>query len=352
MVARENPCREVAFGRVEQAGVGFAFVFVHRDGDIIAVFFDAGECADFVEAGFPGFAIGHAAVERNLAGVGDGAAAGRGEEDFGGRDGAASEEVGFFPVGIVFFVEHLDEALDFGGVGGVIFVECADVADDVGHFVDGVVAAFGGGAVAAHAAGFDADFHTAAVTAIDAQAGRFGTDDEFGFEFVFINDVLPAEAVAVFFLDGAGDDERVIAFEAEVFDDFAGINHGSHAAFLIRAAAAPNRVVILFAFVGIAFGPQADVADADGVDVGVHRDDVLAVADVAEDVAHRVDFDLVKSDLFHFLFDAQNDFFFVARFAGDRDHVAQKLGHVGTVGLGFLEDLFKFHHKLLKKTPA
>lgn len=65
------------------------------------------------------------------------------------------------------------------------------------------------------------------------------------------------------------------------------------------------------------------------------------MSDIAQDVAHGVDLDLVETDLFHFLLDAQHDFLFVAALAGDGNHVAQEACHVGLVMLGPSHDLFK-----------
>ena len=62
--------------------------------------------------------------------------------------------------------------------------------------------------------------------------------------------------------------------------------------------------------------------------MGVHGDQMCAVADVAKNIPHRIDFDFVKTDLFHLLLDPQNHLFFLAAFTGNRDHVPQKPGHV------------------------
>ena len=134
----QNPCREVAFGRIYQIGIGRIFVFLHRNGDVVAPFLDGGQIADFLQARFSRFASGHSAIERNGARVGDGATARRREEDFRRRNRTTTQELGVFPKGIVFGIEHLDQALDLGAVGGIVFVERTNVLDDVGHFMDGI----------------------------------------------------------------------------------------------------------------------------------------------------------------------------------------------------------------------
>ncbi len=143
---------------------------------------------------------GHATVDGDGAGVGDGAAAGAGVEDLADGAGAAAQEAGILEVlGVVLGVEHLDETLDVGRLVAAVVVEGADVGDDVGHLVDGVVAAVGSGAVAGGAVNVDTDLHAAAVTAIDAAVGGFGGYHKFGLQPVFVVDVLPAQTVAVLF---------------------------------------------------------------------------------------------------------------------------------------------------------
>ena len=53
------------------------------------------------------------------------------------------------------------------------------------------------------------DLHTASLSAVDAAVGRFRRDDEVRADLIFVDDVLPAEAVTVLFLDGAGDEDRI-----------------------------------------------------------------------------------------------------------------------------------------------
>ena len=157
---------------------------------------------------------------------------------------------------------HLDgdgafaEGLD----GRQALVELLNVLDDVGHLVDGVFAALGSGTVAGNALGFDFDFHAAAVPAIDLQAGRLGGDNHFGAQDVFLDDVLPAEAVAVFFLH-AGDhpDGQVFGYHVQFLEHGDGDDGGDETAFLVGDAAAIDFAIPDFGGIGLALGPQADV---------------------------------------------------------------------------------------------
>ena len=147
-----DPSGEVGLGLVHLAGPGGTVVHVHGDLHVVAVLLHAGQVPDLLQAGIPGLASGHAAVDGDGAGVSHSAAAGGGVENLAGGAGAAAQETGVLVVlGVVLGVEHLHEALDFLVVGVVVLVEGADVLEDVGHLVDGVVAALGGGAVAGDA---------------------------------------------------------------------------------------------------------------------------------------------------------------------------------------------------------
>jgi len=135
-----------------------------------------------------------------------------------------------------------------------------------------------------------------------------------------LDDVLPAEAVTVLFLDGAGDKQGIVAVKAQLFDNFAGIDHGCHAAFLVAGSPAEDDLVIFISGVRIML-PVFPVSNTHGVDVGIHGNQVLSGADVPQDIAHGIDFHPVKSHGFHFLFDTLHDFFFLAAFTGNGHHV-------------------------------
>ena len=344
-----DPGGEVALGLIDFAGPGGTVIHVHGHGDVLAVLLHVGQVPDLLQAGIPGLAGGHAAVDGDGAGVGNGAAGGRGIEDLGGGAGAAAQETGVLVVGgVVLGIQHLDQALDLGALFGVVLVQGADVLENVGHLVDGVVAALGSGTVAGNALDVHADLHTAAVTAVDAAVGGLGGDDEFNLLLldalggeVLVDDVLPAHAVAVLFLNGA-DDHDLVAFgdQAQVLHDLGAVGGGSHAALLVGAAAAIDDLVVLIALVGIV-GPVVDVADADGIDMGVNGDDLIAGAHPADDVAQAVDLNFVVAQLFHLPLDAGDNFLLLTALAGIGDHFPQEAGHVGLIAFSGGFDLLK-----------
>ncbi len=104
-------------------------------------------------------------------------------------------------------------------------IEVADFLKDVSHFIDGVVPAFRCRTMAGHAEHFDLDLHAAAVTAVDVAVGGLGGDDELGTDLVLVDDVLPAQAVTVFFLNGSGDQDFVFIGEhAQIFHDLCAVD--------------------------------------------------------------------------------------------------------------------------------
>jgi hypothetical protein len=86
-----------------------------------------------------------------------------------------------------------------------------------------------------------------------------------GLSSVFLDDALPAEAVAVLLLHGADDPEGVVAVELVLLDELAGVDHRGHAGLLVGGAAAPDHAVGEVAAVRVVL-PLRAVADPDGVD--------------------------------------------------------------------------------------
>jgi len=136
-----------------------------------------------------------------------------------------------------------------------------------------VVAALGRRAVAGDAVDLDADLHPAALAAIDAVVGRLGGDDEFRLHALLLDEVEPAEAVAVLLLHRAGHQVgEALVEQAEVAGDGPAVDRRHDAAELVGAAAAADDLVVLKALEGVEV-PVGDVADADRVDVPVKGDE-------------------------------------------------------------------------------
>ena len=172
--------------------------------------------------------------------------------------------------------------------------------------------------MARHARDRDADFHAPAMAAPHLAIGGIGNHDAFRADVVFVDEVLPAEAVAILFLHRADHVERVIARQIEVFDDFRAINHAGQRAFLIRRAAPVNDAVLEFAFIRV-MRPRGGIADADGIHMRVNRQNCLAVADAPYNIAHRVNRDFIEPDAEHFLLDMLNNAPFLTTFRRNGD---------------------------------
>src|SRR4051794_40122472 len=78
-------------------------------------------------------------------------------------------------------------------------VKLLDFANYLGNFVNRIIALLGHRAMARLAQAGDANLHAATLTTEDLAISRIGDDDHIGPDFVFLDDVLPAQAVAVFF---------------------------------------------------------------------------------------------------------------------------------------------------------
>jgi hypothetical protein len=111
------------------------------------------------------------------------------------------------------------------------------------------------------------------------------------------------------------------------------VDHGGHAALLVGGAAAPHLAVADVAVVRLE-GPVGAVAHVDGVDVGVHGDDVLAAADAADDAAQAVDPHFVEADLAHLRADPLDHPLLLPGEGRDGDDVGEELGDVVAVTLG------------------
>ena len=254
-------------------------------------------------------------------------------------------------VGVELGVQHLHQTVDLGGAIGGILVEGADIQNDLGHLVDGVVAALGSRAVAGDAVHIHADLHAAAVTAVDAAVGGLSGDDELdlltgvlGAVEVLVDDGLPAHTVAVLLLHGA-DHHHLVALgqQIQILHDLHAVGGSGHAALLIGAAAAVDDIVRLIALVGVGV-PVVDVADAHGVDVAVNGDDLVALAHPADDVAQLVELHLVIAQSLQLLGDALDDALLLAGLGRNGDHVTQELDHGGLIALGSFSDGFEIHN--------
>src|ERR1035438_2027866 len=123
---------------------------------------------------------------------------------------------------------------------------------------------------------------SSAMAAIDVHVRRFGDDDEFGFQLLDVEQVLPAKSVAILLHDRGGEQNRELVVQAKFLDDAARVNHRGHAAFLIHRAATPDLSGLHERLEWIKL-PLRQIAGINRVHVAVERDHAFALADAAAD---------------------------------------------------------------------
>jgi len=197
--------------------------------------------------------------------------------------------------------------------------------------------------VAGYAGDLHADLHAPALAAVDVAVGGLGDDHELRADLLLIYEVLPAQAVAVLFLHGAGDQHRIaVVDKAKILHDLGAVDGRDNATQLIRGTAAADLRVILKALIGVEF-PVVCVANAHGVDVRVKADEGRSRTQVTEHVAHGVYLDLVKGERLHLLGDALDNRFLAGALAGDAHQVTQEPGHILLVVLSSVLDALEVH---------
>ena len=159
------------------------------------------------------------------------------------------------------------------------------------------------------------DFHTSSLSAVDTTVSRLCGYNEFRANLVFVDDVLPAKTVTVFFLNRS-DNHDLASFrnKVEVFHDFRAVYSRNDTAALVRNAASADFCLCLIAFVWIK-GPVFDVSDTYGVDVCIVSDDLVTCSHVTNDVTLWVNNNFVKSNFFHLSSDGINMSLLVTAFA-------------------------------------
>jgi hypothetical protein len=185
----------------------------------------------------------------------------------------------------------------------------------------------------------DAHLHAAAVAAVDAQSGRFGDDHQLGADILFLDDVFPAQTVAVLFHDRAGEKDGQTVRHAQPGQDAAGGDHGRRSALLVDAAAAMHETVGDTARKR-RFAPVLEIALVDSVDMGVNGQQALAFADSAQDAAQAVQAHVVEPGVVHLFFQLGGHLPFPAGQRFDPDQAREVLGRIVAVAFGQLQYFF------------
>ena len=319
MILLEHPRGEEAFRGIDEAGPGWAVVGVH--GHFGPGRLDCRKVPYLLKGRFPGFPVGQPPVHGYGAPVRHGAPRGRAEENF----------------------RYCQASLAQEGIVMEIFMKGPELLQNGGHLVNGVVPPFRGGSVAGKALRAHFYFHAPPVSPVDIARRGLREHHELWTVPVLVDDVLPAEAVAVLLLDRSRHHEGEIAGEAEVLYDFPPVDHGRHAALLVAGSPADDDLVVLVSFVGVIL-PEGPVADADGIDMGIEGDEVPARSDETEDVPHGVDLHPVVPAGLHLRLDPANHFLLPAALAGKGNHVPEKTGYFRSVFFRLAQYLLEGNH--------
>ena len=140
-----------------------------------------------------------------------------------------------------------------------------------------------------------------------------------------------------------------VPLEPQFLDDAPAVHDGRERALHVAGAAAVDDAVALGALERID-RPVGRVADIDRVHVGVEGEDARAVADAAEDVAHRIDADLVVAAGLHLGLDAADDVALLGAERLDGDEIAEEADETAFVKARLRENAFE-HGVLFSPNP-
>ena len=145
----------------------------------------------------------------------------------------------------------------------------------------------------------DTDFHTSALTSVDTAVCRLCRYYEFRTNFVFVDDVLPAKAITVFFLNRTNNHDLVtFRNQVVIFHDLSAVNSRYNTAALVRYTTATDFCFVLITIIWIEC-PVVDVADTYCIDMTVESDDLVTCTHVTDDVALWIDDNFVEVQFLH-----------------------------------------------------
>ena len=159
------------------------------------------------------------------------------------------------------------------------------------------------------------DLHTATLSSVDTAIRRFCGNNEFRTDLIFINDILPAETVTVFFLNSS-DNHDLVSFrnQIHVFHDFCTVYSRYETTALVGHATAADFFVCFVSFVWIKI-PVFDVADTNGINVCIECKDFVTITHITDNITLRINGNFVEVQLFHFCFDGFDVLSLIAAFA-------------------------------------
>gem|GEM_PF-6140901 len=182
------------------------------------------------------------------------------------------------------------------------------------------------------------DFHSAPVASIEPAAGGLGGYRVFRNQALFLDEVPPAETVAVLLQDSEREVHAELAVVAELLQDCPCRDHGGCAAFLVRGSPAPHQSVLDQTRERVSL-PARRVPHLDGVHVRVDGQLPRPTAHTRNDASQAVEFHLVEPRLGAQRGDLPADRFFLSAEGGNPDDGGKDFrGMVAELTGGF-EDL-------------
>ena len=160
-----------------------------------------------------------------------------------------------------------------------------------------------------------ADFHTSTLSSVDTAVCWFCGNNEFRTNTIFMDDVLPAETVTVFFLNRS-DYHDLISFrnQIHVFHDSGTVYSRYETTALVRDTTSTDFFFCFVTFVWIEV-PVFDVTDTNRIDMGIKSENLITGSHVTDDVTLWINSYFIEVQLFHFSFDCFDMFSFIAAFS-------------------------------------
>ena len=161
----------------------------------------------------------------------------------------------------------------------------------------------------------NADFHTSTLSTIDTTICRLCRNYKFRTNFVFVDDVLPAKTITVFFLN-CTNNHYFVSFWNKIlfFHDLSTINSRYDTATLIRYSTSTDFCLCLVSFIWIEC-PVIDVTDTYCINMSIKCDDLVACSHVSDYISLRIDLNFIKSYFFHLSSDSVDMSFFITAFS-------------------------------------
>ena len=189
----------------------------------------------------------------------------------------------------------------------------------------------------------DTDFHTSSLSTVDTTVCRLCRNYELRTNLVFVDDVLPAKSVTVFFLN-CTNNHYFVSFwnESEIFHDLCSVYTRYDTATLVRYSTSTDLCLCLVSIVWIEF-PVIDVTDTYCINMCVKCDDLVASSHESHNISLWVDDNFVKSNFLHLSSDCLYVSFLITAFSRIFYDSTKESSHVFLIAFCILFDFVKIH---------